>query len=197
MKIIDLHKWEFSEGLIKSDETTRITVSENDLINSKVFYEDLTKHDAKLTIGKFCSISTRVSFFLGGNHNTKRISTWLPDIDMKYDETRNLLTRGDIIVENDVWIGMNVMIMSGVKIGSGSVIGAGAVVSQDVQPYSIVAGNPARVIRKRFTDDQIDILLKSEWWDWDFSIIQENSEIIFGESFEKFEELTNMYRIDK
>jgi chloramphenicol O-acetyltransferase type B len=197
MKIIDLHKWEFSEGLIKSDETTRITVSENDLVNSKVFYEDLTKHDAKLTIGKFCSISTRVSFFLGGNHNTKRISTWLPDIDMKYDETRNLLTRGDIIVENDVWIGMNVMIMSGVKIGSGSVIGAGAVVSQDVQPYSIVAGNPARVIRKRFTDDQIDILLKSEWWDWDFSIIQENSEIIFGESFEKFEELTNMYRIDK
>jgi chloramphenicol O-acetyltransferase type B len=197
MKIIDLHKWEFSEGLIKSDETTRITVSENDLVNSKVFYEDLTKHDAKLTIGKFCSISTRVSFFLGGNHNIKRISTWLPELDMKYDGTRDLLTNGDIIIENDVWIGMNVMIMSGVKIGSGSVIGAGAVVSKNVEPYSIVVGNPARVIRKRFTDDQIDILLKSEWWDWDFSIIQENSEIIFGESFEKFEELTKIYEIDK
>jgi chloramphenicol O-acetyltransferase type B len=197
MKIIDLHKWKVSEDMIKLDKTTRITVSENDLVNSKVFYEDLTKHDAKLTIGKFCSISTRVSFFLGGNHNIKRISTWLPELNMKFDQTRDLLTNGDIIIENDVWIGMNVMIMSGVKIGNGSVIGAGSVVSKDVEPYSIVVGNPAKVIKKRFTDDQIDILLKSEWWNWDHSIIRENSEIIFGESFEKFEELTKIYGKNK
>ncbi len=192
MKVIGLHNWNVCEDIIKVDKTTRITVAGNDLANSKVFYEELTKNDAKLIIGKFCSISTRVSFFLGGNHNVKRISTWLPELNMKYDETRDLLTNGDIIIENDVWIGMNVMIMSGVKIGSGSVIGAGSVISKDVEPYSIVVGNPAKVIKKRFTDDQIDILLKSEWWNWDHNFIRENSEIIFGESFDKFEELTKL-----
>lgn len=196
MNIISLHNWEVDKDMIKLDKTTRITVSGNDEVNSKVFYEDITKNEAKLTIGKFCSISTRVSFFLGGNHNIKRISTWLPDLNMKFDKSRDLLTNGNIIIENDVWIGMNVMIISGVRIGSGSVIGAGSVVSKDVEPYSIVVGNPARVIKKRFTDEQIDTLLKSEWWNWNYDTIKENSEIIFGESFEKFEELARNIKKD-
>jgi acetyltransferase-like isoleucine patch superfamily enzyme len=193
MKRIDIINWRDHEDLINIHHTTRITVSDNHVFNTKIHYEDLTKDFAKLKIGKFCSIANGVSFYLGGNHNMKRMSTWLPLDLMKTDTTKDLLTNGDIIIENDVWIATNVMIMSGVKIGSGSVIGAGAVVSKDVEPYSVVVGNPAKEVKKRFNIDQIEFLMKTKWWDWDYNFIKENSEIIFGESFEEFERISKLY----
>lgn len=190
MNRIEIINWSNHRDLIDIHNTARITVSDNPVFSTNVFYEKATINLAKLKIGKFCSIATRVSFYLGGNHNMKRISTWLPLNLMKTNTDRDLLTNGDIIIENDVWISTNVTIMSGVRIGSGSVIGAGSVVSKDVEPYSIVVGNPAREVKKRFDDRQIELLLESKWWDWDVEIIKENSEIIFGESFEEFEKLS-------
>lgn len=191
MIIHELHKHKEVPHLISIDSSSRITVSHNSLNNSCIYYETLTEKDACLKIGKFCSIASKVSFFLGGNHNINRISTWLPYLDMKYDQSRDLLTKGDIIIENDVWIGRDSTILSGVKIGTGSVIGTSAVVAKDVEPYSIVVGNPAKIIKKRFDDRQIQILLKSEWWNWSIEKIKNNSHIIFGESFEEFEKLVN------
>ena len=189
MQTIELYKHKETPHIVSVDSTTRITVSFNPLLNSLIYYEEATEYDAMLKIGKYCSIAPKTSFYLGGNHNINRISTWLPDLDMKSDGSLQLLTKGDIVIENDVWIGRESIVLSGVKIGTGAVIGTSAVVAKDVEPYSIVVGNPGRVIKKRFSDNQIEILLKSEWWNWSREKIKNNSHIIFGESFEKFEEL--------
>ncbi len=194
MKKVELKNFKDYRHLIEIHNTSRITMSRDSNVNSMVYYEELTENLAKLKIGKYCSISTQVSFYLGGNHNINRISTWLPYYDMEFNQERDLLTNGDIIIENDVWISRQVIILSGVKIGNGAVIGAGAVVSRDVDPYSIVVGNPARSVKNRFSDSQIEILQDSKWWDWDPEKIKKYSSIIFGESFEKFEELVKNNR---
>ena len=83
---------------------------------------------------------------------------------------------GDTIIGNDVWIGTEAMIMSGVTIGSGAVISARAVVSKDVPPYAIVAGNPALIVKYRFTEEKIEKLLNTKWWDWKEEKVKENME---------------------
>jgi virginiamycin A acetyltransferase len=183
------------EHLIDIHPTTRITISENSLVNSTIYFEKATENFAKLKIGKYCSISTKVSFYLGGNHNTKRISTWLPPTEWDFDKDRDLLTHGDILIGNDVWIGRDVIILSGVKIGNGAVIGAGSVISKDVNPYSIMVGNPAKCVKKRFNDEEIDFLQKTEWWNLDNETIMQNSHIIFGESFNDFKKMFNSLNI--
>lgn len=193
MNIALLKNHNYVKNIISCDPTARITITD-EIFDSRVFYEEQTINDAKLIIGKYCSIATRCSFFLGGNHNTKRITTWLPPFDSK-DISKELKTNGDIIIENDVWIGMGAVIMSGSKIGTGSVIGAYSVVSGEVEPYSIMVGNPARLAKKRFDDRKIDILLKSRWWEWDEDFILENKNIIFSEDFSLFEELVNSLNI--
>ena len=84
----------------------------------------------------------------------------------KYQE-HTCTTRGDVIIGNDVWIADNVTIMSGVRIGDGAVIACNSHVVKDVEPYSIVGGNPAKFIKHRFTQEQIECLLKIKWWNWD------------------------------
>jgi acetyltransferase-like isoleucine patch superfamily enzyme len=124
---------------------------------------------ATLKMGKYCSIADNVKIFLGGNHRTDWISTYpfnaLPDLFPEAkDITGHPATKGDVIIGNDVWIGHSVMILSGVTIADGAVIGAGAVISKNVGPYEIWAGNPAVFIKKRFSDDVINKLLKEQWW---------------------------------
>jgi len=82
-------------------------------------------------------------------------------------------TKGEVVIGSDVWIGQDALILSGVTIGHGSVIAARSVVTKDVQPYSIVAGNPARHIRFRFPEETIRSLLEIAWWDWPSIKIQE------------------------
>lgn len=82
--------------------------------------------------------------------------------------------KGDIVIGNDVWIGFEAVIMAGVTIGDGAIIASRAVVTKDVPPYSIVGGTPAKLIRKRFTDEQIDKLLRLKWWDWDEEKVRQN-----------------------
>lgn len=125
------------------------------------------KNDGGLKIGKYCSIAGGVQIFLGGNHRSDWVSTYP---FYAYPKWKNIegspITKGDVVIGNDVWIGHDAIILSGVSIGDGAIIGAGAVVTRDVPPYTMAAGNPARPIKKRFTDAQIEALMKIKWWDW-------------------------------
>lgn len=124
----------------------------------------------KLIIGKFCQIAAGVEFVMNGaNHQMNAVSTFpfytLEGWDMNPPGTADLPLKGDTVVGNDVWIGQNAVILPGVHIGDGAIIGANCVVGSDVSPYTIVAGNPARKLRKRFDDELIEMLLAWKWWD--------------------------------
>ncbi len=126
----------------------------------------------RLEIGRFCAFATGTTFIMNGaNHRMDGPSTFpFPIFGESWGAHMGLLmglpTRGDTIVGHDVWIGYKAMIIPGVKIGSGAIIAAGSVVTDDVPPYAIVGGNPARVIKMRFDDATIERLLKLEWWFW-------------------------------
>jgi serine acetyltransferase len=94
--------------------------------------------------------------------------------------------KGDIIIENDVWIGAKSTIMSGVKVGNGAVVGSSSVVTKDVPSFAIVVGNPARVIKYRFTEDQISCLLKIAWWDWEEDRIKNTAMDLWSGDINKF-----------
>lgn len=122
---------------------------------------------SKLKMGSFISIGPHCNIYLGSEHRTDFVSTFLFSkifSDVEYIEGRK--TKGNVEIGSDVWIGSYVTILSGVTIGHGAVIGTGSIVTKDVEPYAIVAGNPIREIRKRFTDHQIGRLLKIAWWEW-------------------------------
>lgn len=126
---------------------------------------------ATCKIGKFCAISEGVIIMLGAEHRTDWISTYAWNDTSVCDWGAQGIvghprTKGDVIIGNDVWIGFGVLILSGVTIGDGACIGADAVVTRNVPPYTIVAGNPARTVRKRFDDNAIRFLLELRWWDW-------------------------------
>jgi virginiamycin A acetyltransferase len=126
----------------------------------------------KLIIGKFCMIASGAQFIMnGGNHLSEAISAY-PFAIFGGDwghamEDKQYPNKGDIVIGNDVWIGHNAVIMPGVRIGDGAIIGSYAIVTRDVEPYTIVGGNPAREIRKRFSPEEIEILLELKWWDWE------------------------------
>ena len=131
----------------------------------------------KLIIGKFCQIAAGVEFVMNGaNHQMNAVSTFPFYIFNGWDTNAPSLSelplKGDTVVGNDVWIGQNVTILPGVHIGDGAIIGANSVVGSDVEPYRIVAGNPAKVIRKRFDDELIELLLKFQWWNKSIEEIQ-------------------------
>ena len=124
----------------------------------------------KLVIGKFCQIAAGVEFVMNGaNHQMNAVSTFpfytLEGWNMTPPAKSDMPLKGDTVIDNDVWIGQNAVILPGVHIASGAIIGANAVVGSDVPPYTIVAGNPAKPIRKRFDDELINLLLEWKWWD--------------------------------
>ena len=124
----------------------------------------------KLIIGKFCQIAAGVEFVMNGaNHQMNAVSTFpfytLEGWDMQPPATADMPLKGDTVIGNDVWIGQNAVILPGVHIGDGAVIGANSVVGSDVTPYTIVVGDPAKAIRKRFDDEMIELLEKFSWWD--------------------------------
>ena len=124
----------------------------------------------KLIIGKFCQIAVGVEFVMNGaNHQMNAVTTFpfytLEGWNMEPPAQADLPLKGDTVIENDVWIGQNAVILPGVHIGDGAIIGANSVVGSDVDPYTIVAGNPARVLRKRFDNELIDLMLRFKWWD--------------------------------
>jgi len=124
----------------------------------------------KLVIGKFCQIAAGVEFVMNGaNHQMNAASTFpfytLAGWDMKAPTPEDMPLKGDTVIGNDVWIGQNATILPGVHIGDGAIIGASSVVGSDVDPYTIVAGNPAQFIRNRFDDELTNLMLEWRWWD--------------------------------
>jgi acetyltransferase-like isoleucine patch superfamily enzyme/acyl carrier protein len=120
----------------------------------------------KLKIGKYCSIAKGATFVVGGEHRTDTVTTCM--LEYPFGGTvpaHQMPSSCDILVGSDVWIASNVLIRAGVTIGDGAVVGLGSVVVEDVSPYSIVLGNPARAISKRFPNDVIAELLELRWWD--------------------------------
>ena len=143
----------------------------------------------RLVIGKFCSIACGAKFlFNSANHTLRSLSTyifpvlfeeWGLDVARIPEAWDN---RGDIVIGNDVWIGYEAVVLAGVTIGDGAIIGTRAVVTKDVAPYTIVGGVPARPIRRRFSDSEIDQLLELKWWDWPEEKIAANLNAIqFGD----------------
>lgn len=139
----------------------------------------------KLIIGKFCMIASNATFIMNGaNHLTDAITSY-PFAIFGQDwanamDNKTYPLKGDIVIGNDVWIGYNATILAGVTIGHGAIIAANATVTKDVEPYSIVGGNPAQLIRKRFPDQTIAKLLELAWWDWDLDKITRNVQYLTG-----------------
>lgn len=147
----------------------------------------------KIILGKYNSIGRDCNFFLHANHRIDWVTTSSQLLGLVDHEIDQMLMgmghpscKGDIIIENDVWIGAKSTIMSGVKISNGAVVGAGSVVTKDVPPYAIVAGNPAKIIKMRFSDKQIEELLNISWWDWSEEKIRENAMLMWSDNIDDF-----------
>ena len=124
----------------------------------------------KLIIGKFCQIAAGVEFVMNGaNHQMNAVSTFpfyiMEGWHQQPPPMSEMPLKGDTVVGNDVWIGQNATILPGIHIGDGAIIGLNSVVASDVPPYTVVAGNPARQVRKRFDDELIALMLDFKWWD--------------------------------
>ncbi|HEY1520084.1 MAG TPA: CatB-related O-acetyltransferase [Solirubrobacteraceae bacterium] len=131
----------------------------------------------RLIIGSFCAIAAGATFIMNGaNHRMNGPSTYpFPIMGPPWAEHIDLITdlpsRGDTKVGNDVWIGGNATIMPGVEIGHGAIISTAAVVTRDVPAYAIVGGNPATLIKRRYSDDNVRALIEIAWWDWPIDVI--------------------------
>lgn len=163
----------------------------NDFINNPTMFEqnNVLYHypinQDKLKIGKFCSIACGAKFlFNSANHTMSSLSTYPFPLFYeewgisKKDVTKSWDNKGNIIIGHDVWIGFEAIILAGVTIGNGAIIGARSVVTKDVPPYTIVAGVPARIVRKRFNEDVIVKLLEIKWWNWSKEKITQNIQAI-------------------
>ena len=157
-----------------SVKNPNIIVGDFTYFADKDFEKHVTHHydfiGDKLIIGKFCQIAAGVEFIMNGaNHQMNAVSTYPFYIFGTWEQSppdkKDLPLKGDTIIGNDVWIGQNVTILPGVHIGDGVIIGANSVVGNNVEPYTIIAGNPAKEIRKRFDPELIEIMEKLKWWD--------------------------------
>jgi virginiamycin A acetyltransferase len=147
----------------------------------------------RLVIGKFCAIAKDVKFIMNGaNHRLSGLTTYPFGIFSKGWEAAapgpgELPYRGDTVVGNDVWIGYEALIMPGVKIGDGAIIASRAVVARHVRPYSVVGGNPAEVLRMRFSPDKVARLSALGWWDWDAAKITRNLKLLVAADVDALE----------
>lgn len=151
------------------------------------FYND------KLIIGKFCQIACGVTFVMNGaNHQMNAASTFpfyiFEGWNQQVPPLSEMPFKGDTVIGNDVWIGQNATVLPGVHIGDGAIIGANSVVGSDVPPYTIVAGNPAKPVRKRFDDELIRMMLELEWWNMEVEEINELIPVLSCSNLEEVKE---------
>lgn len=133
----------------------------------------------RLLIGKFCAIASEVHFIMAGaNHLSSGPTTFPFPIFPGCWRDRTLETlrahatsKGDTVVGHDVWLGRDSTVMPGITIGNGAIVAASAVVTRDVPPYAVVGGNPAKVIRQRYPEGDVELLQQAAWWDWPIEVI--------------------------
>ena len=146
-------------------------------------------HLDKLIIGNYVCIASGVVILMGGNHNHN--PDWITVYPFPEKIGQSKKPKGDTVIKSDAWIGMNAMIMPGVTIGEGAIVAAGSVVSKDVPPYTIVGGNPAKEIKKRFTDSEINKLMEMRWFDWDRELIERAIPLLSSSSIEQLYDFYN------
>lgn len=189
-------KYKFQQAHLRTKFThTRDLMDKSFIVVGKYTYGEpqVPSYDRQghiLKIGSFCSIAQEVLILLGGNHSLDWVTTFPfekePEVFTNRPDKLYEASKGDVIIGNDVWIGRRVIILSGLNIGDGAIIAAGSVVTKDVMPYTIVGGNPAKFIRKRFDDTTISALLKIKWWDWEDEKINSNLNEICSSNVEDF-----------
>lgn len=172
----------------------------DDPVDSEGFERNVLYHypfmNDKLIIGKFCAIARDVKFIMNGaNHKIDAFTTYPFSIfgngwEKVTPKIEDLPYKGDTVIGNDVWIGYDSLIMPGIKIGNGAIVASRSVIVNDIEPYTIVGGNPAKPIRKRFSQEFIDHLQKIEWWNWSAEKITENLEILTSNDEEKLIEIS-------
>lgn len=164
----------FENGCVRylwEDETTV------DLFNPK---EQFGWELDRLEIGNYVCIASGATILLGGNHNHR--SDWVSVYPFPQTIQKSFKNKGDTIIKSDAWIGMNATIMPGVTIGEGSIIAAESVVIKNVEPYTVVAGNPAKKIKNRFTDEEINLLLELRWFDWSDEEVEKAIPLIMSQN---------------
>ncbi len=188
----------FLKNLVKNP---RIVVGDftyyDDFDNPENFEKNVLYHfdfiGDKLIIGKFCAIASHVKFMMnGGNHHLSHFTTYPFTIfgqGWQQATTEAWPHKGDTQIGNDVWLGYNAVIMPGITIGDGAVIAAHSVVTKDVEPYSIVGGNPAKFIRKRFDEEIINLLLKLQWWHWSVEKITQHLPTLCSHNLQSLKQL--------
>ncbi|MBJ7900002.1 MAG: chloramphenicol acetyltransferase [Cyanobacteria bacterium RI_101] len=181
----------FNPNIIIGDYTYYDDPEDSENFERRVLYHYPFIGD-KLIIGKFCAIARGVTFIMNGaNHALNGFSTY-PFFIFGQGWERGEApapNKGDTIVGNDVWLGYNSAVLPGVTLGHGAIVAAQSVVTRSVDPYTLVGGNPARVIRRRFSEDTIAALLDIAWWDWDIALITAHLDQIIGA------DLTALWRI--
>lgn len=203
-------KWPNKDNKFPLEKYNRLCFLKNVINNPNIIVGDYTYYDDfetvenfeknvkyhfdfvgdKLIIGKFCMIASDVKFIMNGaNHLTDALTTYpFAIFENGWEnamENKTYPQKGDINIGNDVWIGFNATIMAGVTIGDGAIIATNATVIKDVEPYSIVGGNPAREIKKRFSDETISKLLELKWWDWEIERITKNIQNLTNKEIDK------------
>lgn len=191
-KLIFLKNFIKSSNIFVGDYTyfdDRKNGPENFEVENVLYNYDFSK--VKLIIGKFCAIAAETHFIMTGDHKLDGVSTYpFPIFKQGWEKAFNvsdLPVKGDIIVGNDVWFSYGCLIKGGVTIGDGAIIAAGAVVVKNVPAYSIVAGNPAKVVKMRFDDETIKRLLEIAWWNWDIEKINRNLDVICNLDIQRLE----------
>ena len=141
----------------------------------------------RLIIGRYCALASGVRFIMpGANHADLGPSTFPfgifgePWTELTMDLVMGAPSRGDTVVGSDVWLGYRALVLPGVTIGHGAVVAAASVVASDIPPYAIVGGNPARVIRRRYEDEDVERLLRAAWWDWPVELVTEHARTIMS-----------------
>ena len=183
-----------AEGTVALQERAQQHLADGTLVmgNMSYYAPNVVKFKGdtgRVIIGNFASVAPDADFYVGGLHRVEWVSLYglraMLELPGAYEDgfTHG---RGDIVVGSDTWVTNGCTVMSGVTIGDGAVVGTKAVVAKDVRPYAIVVGNPAKEIGRRFSDEQVEALLRIRWWDWPTDVVKEHVNALSSPDIDAF-----------